>query len=141
MELQHEWSVQDDHYEFIICDLFLTGPLWGNTTAALHNSSLPTILVATKCDNPESSHQINADALATVFPSILTDFKTSANVPSNNRDCLQAIVLAAVYNRKGSSFFFSIFLGFFRARVSLSAACCVSAAFFFLLACFLACLK
>ncbi|CAK7235273.1 hypothetical protein SCUCBS95973_009214 [Sporothrix curviconia] len=71
------------------------------TLAALHNSSLPTILVATKCDNPESSRQINADALATVFPSILTNFKTSANVPGNTRDCLQAIVLAAVYNRKG----------------------------------------
>ncbi|CAK7209224.1 hypothetical protein SBRCBS47491_000371 [Sporothrix bragantina] len=73
------------------------------TLAALHNSSLPTILVATKCDNPESSRQINADALATVFPSILTDFKTSANVPGNTRDCLQAIVLAAVYNRKANT--------------------------------------
>jgi hypothetical protein len=99
--------------------------LWGNTTAALHKSSLPTILVATKCDNPESSHQINADGLATVFPSILTDFKTSANVPGNTRDCLQAIVLAAVYNRQGLSLFYvfvSLFFRLFFTAFSLS--CC-----------------
>ncbi|CAK7274945.1 hypothetical protein SEPCBS57363_006424 [Sporothrix epigloea] len=70
------------------------------TLAALHNSQLPTILVATKCDNPESSRQINADALAAVFPSILADFKTSATIPAITRDCLQAIVLAAVCKRK-----------------------------------------
>ncbi|ERS96308.1 hypothetical protein HMPREF1624_07218 [Sporothrix schenckii ATCC 58251] len=71
------------------------------TLSALHNSNLPTILVATKCDNPESARQINADGLANLFPSLVADFKTSANVSGNTRDCLQAIVLAAVYNRQG----------------------------------------
>ncbi|CAK7273636.1 hypothetical protein SEPCBS119000_005761 [Sporothrix epigloea] len=70
------------------------------TLAALHSSNLPTVLVATKCDHPESSRQINADALAAVFPTIFAKFKTSANTPSNIRDCLQAIVLAAMYQRK-----------------------------------------
>lgn len=80
------------------------------TISALSVSGLPTILVATKCDNPESTRQINADAMATVFPTILTDFKTSVNAPSNTRDCLQTIVLAAVYNRQGAFFFFVFIL-------------------------------
>ncbi|EPE06255.1 ras guanyl-nucleotide exchange factor [Ophiostoma piceae UAMH 11346] len=75
------------------------------TISALNISGLPTILVATKCDNPEPTRQINADAMATVFPSILSDFKTSVNVPNNTRDCLQTIVLAAVYNRQGAERF------------------------------------
>lgn len=70
-------------------------------TAALGITGLPTMLVATKCDNPENARQINANAMATVFPSILADFKTSANVPASTRDCLQSIVLASVFNRKG----------------------------------------
>ena len=87
------------------------------TISALNISGLPTILVATKCDNPEPTRQINADAMATVFPSILTDFKTSVNVPNNTRDCLQTIVLAAVYNRQGALSFFSFFSFFFPVLV------------------------
>ncbi|EFX03973.1 Ras guanyl-nucleotide exchange factor [Grosmannia clavigera kw1407] len=73
-----------------------------HTLSALSISGLPTMLVATKCDNPENMRQINANGMATVFPSILADFKTSANVPASTRDCLQSIVLASVFNRKGS---------------------------------------
>jgi len=70
-------------------------------TAALANSALPTILVATKCDNPESLRQIDTAGMAAAFPSCLADFKTSSNVPGSTRECLQVMLRAAVANRRG----------------------------------------
>jgi len=73
----------------------------GRDAAALTKSALPTILVATKCDNPEEFRQINADGMANAFPSVVADFKTSANVPGSTRDCLQAIISATMSSRRG----------------------------------------
>ncbi|KAJ9132649.1 Ras GEF [Pleurostoma richardsiae] len=71
------------------------------TLSALANSALPTILVATKCDNPESLRQIDTAGMAAAFPSCLADFKTSSNVPGSTRECLQVMLRAAVANRRG----------------------------------------
>jgi hypothetical protein len=67
--------------------------------AALAHSDLPTVLVATKCDNPETLRQLDATAMAAAFPSCIRDFKTSVNVPGSIRDCLQFLVTACLINR------------------------------------------
>ncbi|OAA66430.1 Ras guanyl-nucleotide exchange factor [Niveomyces insectorum RCEF 264] len=92
------------------------------TVSALHNSGFLTVLVATKCDNPESIRQVNTDSLAAAFPYILASFKTSASVPSTTGDCLQAMVLAAVHNRKGADKSFDAISSTTRRRAASSAA-------------------
>ena len=62
---------------------------------------MPTILVATKCDNPEEFRQINAEGMVRAFPAVVADFKTSANVPGSTQDCLQAMISAVTSNRRG----------------------------------------
>jgi GTPase SAR1 family protein len=76
-------------------------PALTSDTAALGKSALPTVLVATKCDNPDAFRQLNADGMANAFPSVIANFKTSANVPHSTRDSLEAIIKAAVGNRRG----------------------------------------
>ncbi len=70
-------------------------------TAALGSSGLPTMLVATKCDNPEGARQLSTDGMAAAFPSVVADFKTSSNVPGSTRECLQAIIKAAFSASRG----------------------------------------
>ncbi len=70
-------------------------------TGALVNSSLPTVLVATKCDNPESSRQIDTEALATACQSCLATFKTAANKPETARMSLFTLLKALVLSRQG----------------------------------------
>ncbi|KAI0402126.1 RAP guanine nucleotide exchange factor 4 [Xylaria palmicola] len=58
------------------------------TLNALVNSSLPVVLVATKCDNPESSRHIDVDAVAAAYKSCLGSFKTAADKPEAARMAL-----------------------------------------------------
>lgn len=69
--------------------------------SALSASSLPTMLVATKCDNPEHLRQVDTMGMDKAFPSCLDNVKTSANVPGSTRDCLQAMLKAVIANRRG----------------------------------------
>ncbi|KAI1447414.1 ras GEF [Annulohypoxylon stygium] len=66
------------------------------TLNALVNSSLPAVLVATKCDNPESSRHIDTEAVATACQSCLATFKTSANKPESARIALSTLLKALV---------------------------------------------
>ncbi|KAK8107160.1 ras guanine nucleotide exchange factor domain-containing protein [Apiospora kogelbergensis] len=70
------------------------------TLTALVNSSLPTVLVATKCDNPENVRQVNTEALASACQSCVSDFKTSASKPENSRNALFRLVRVLVANRQ-----------------------------------------
>ncbi|KAK2071917.1 hypothetical protein P8C59_006302 [Phyllachora maydis] len=71
------------------------------TMAALAHSSLPTIIVATKCDAPENVRQLDTSGVASAFPTCICDFKTSVNVPNSARECLQAMLKAAITSRCG----------------------------------------
>ncbi|KAH8899626.1 ras GEF [Thozetella sp. PMI_491] len=71
------------------------------TMSALSKSSLPIVLVATKCDTPENLRQLDTQGVASAFPQCVADFKTSANVPGSARDCMQAMLRVAVANRRG----------------------------------------
>ncbi|PTB50389.1 hypothetical protein M431DRAFT_95550 [Trichoderma harzianum CBS 226.95] len=73
------------------------------TLAALTNSNMPAMLVATKCEAPEEERQVNPDELAnhTLFRSCLAHFKISSTSPEIDRTCLHAILRAAVAHRRG----------------------------------------
>ncbi|KAL6793625.1 ras guanine nucleotide exchange factor domain-containing protein [Trichoderma sp. SZMC 28013] len=72
------------------------------TLAALTNSNMPAMLVATKCEAPEEERQVNPDELAnhTLFRSCLAHFKISSTSPEIDRTCLHAILRAAVAHRR-----------------------------------------
>ncbi|EHK15896.1 uncharacterized protein TRIVIDRAFT_39897 [Trichoderma virens Gv29-8] len=72
------------------------------TLAALTNSNMPAMLVATKCEAPEEERQVNPDDLAshTLFRSCLAHFKISSTSPEIDRTCLHAILRAAVAHRR-----------------------------------------
>ncbi|KAK4173570.1 putative Rap guanine nucleotide exchange factor [Triangularia setosa] len=72
-----------------------------STMAALANSSLPTVLAATKCDAPDEARQIDVADVASAFPTCAGHFRTSFNVPGSAQDCLQAALKAALANRRG----------------------------------------
>ncbi|KAJ2901338.1 ras GEF [Zalerion maritima] len=71
------------------------------TLSALSNSAMPTVLVATKCDNPENTRQINTEGVSTEDTSVVASFKMSSNVPESARNCLNSILKAAITNRRG----------------------------------------
>ncbi|RYP69474.1 hypothetical protein DL771_006126 [Monosporascus sp. 5C6A] len=73
-----------------------------DTLNALVNSSLPTVLVATKCDNPENARQIDTEAVAGACQSCLAAFKTSASKPETARKSLFALLKALALSRQGS---------------------------------------
>ncbi|KAI1343957.1 ras guanine nucleotide exchange factor domain-containing protein [Xylariaceae sp. FL0016] len=66
------------------------------TLNALINSSLPAVLVATKCDNPETARQIDTEKLATACQSCLATFKTSVSKPESARMALSTLLKALV---------------------------------------------
>ncbi|KAI1105059.1 ras GEF [Jackrogersella minutella] len=66
------------------------------TLNALVNSSLPAVLVATKCDNPEKSRHIDTEAVAAACQSCLATFKTSVNKPESARIALSTLLKALV---------------------------------------------
>ncbi|KAI5928291.1 ras GEF [Camillea tinctor] len=66
------------------------------TLNALVNSSLPAVLVATKCDNPEGSRHIDTEAVAAACQSCLATYKTSASKPESARSALSSLLKALV---------------------------------------------
>ncbi|TGO31615.1 hypothetical protein BHYA_0484g00030 [Botrytis hyacinthi] len=72
------------------------------TLNALVNSSLPTILVSCKCDNPEHTRQLNVDSLETACMSCVESVKTAANVPESARLCLSSMLRAVMANRSNN---------------------------------------
>ncbi|KAI0974787.1 RAP guanine nucleotide exchange factor 4 [Xylaria arbuscula] len=66
------------------------------TLNAVVNSSLPAVLVATKCDNPEPSRHIDADAVAAACKPCLASFKTSADKPETARIALSTLLRAMI---------------------------------------------
>lgn len=81
---------------------------WGadQCLAALSSANVPIIIVATKCDIPENLRQLDAAGvarLANTYPLCIGEFRTSANAPASQRECLQAILKAALANRRGKS--------------------------------------
>ncbi|KAK1237719.1 hypothetical protein MKX07_003555 [Trichoderma sp. CBMAI-0711] len=74
------------------------------TLAALTNSNMPAMLVATKCEAPQEDRQVDPDDLANhaLFRSCLAHFKISSTSPEIDRGCLHAILKAAVSHRRGT---------------------------------------
>jgi hypothetical protein len=72
--------------------------------AALTNSGLPSILVATKCEHPEEDWEVDAEAMAKhkYFQACIATYKVSTETPELARACLQAILRAAVAHRRGT---------------------------------------
>ncbi|KAI8949530.1 RAP guanine nucleotide exchange factor 4 [Xylaria longipes] len=70
------------------------------TLNALANSSLPVVLVATKCDNPESSRDINVETVAADYKSCLGNFKTSADKPETARMALYTLLKAMIFGNQ-----------------------------------------
>ncbi|KAI1855170.1 hypothetical protein JX266_000035 [Neoarthrinium moseri] len=70
------------------------------TLTALVNSSLPTVLVATKCDNPESARQIDTEGLAAACKSCIASFQTSASKPETARNSLSTLLKALISGRQ-----------------------------------------
>jgi hypothetical protein len=66
---------------------------------ALVNSSLPTILVSCKCDNPENTRQLNVESLEAACMSCVEAVKTASNVPESARLCLSSMLRAVMANR------------------------------------------
>ncbi|KAL7623993.1 hypothetical protein AAE478_005550 [Parahypoxylon ruwenzoriense] len=66
------------------------------TLNALVNSSLPAVLVATKCDNPDNLRHIDTEAVAQACQSCLATFKTSVNKPESARIALSTLLKALV---------------------------------------------
>ncbi|KAI1136669.1 ras GEF [Hypoxylon sp. FL0543] len=66
------------------------------TLNALVNSSLPAVLVATKCDNPENLRHIDTEAVSAACQSCLATFKTSVNKPDSARIALSTLLKALV---------------------------------------------
>jgi hypothetical protein len=69
-------------------------------------SSLPTILVATKCDNPESARQIDTEGLAAACKSCIGSFKTASSKPESARMPLSFLLKALILGRQGKWVFF-----------------------------------
>ncbi|TGJ86786.1 hypothetical protein E0Z10_g1947 [Xylaria hypoxylon] len=66
------------------------------TLNAIVNSSLPAVLVATKCDNPVSARHIDADAAAAACKPCLASFKTSTEKPETARMALSTLLRAVI---------------------------------------------
>ncbi|GAW13177.1 hypothetical protein ANO14919_025570 [Xylariales sp. No.14919] len=66
------------------------------TLNTIVNSSLPAVLVATKCDNPEPSRHIDADAVASACKPCLASFKTSNDKPETSRMALSTLLRAVI---------------------------------------------
>jgi GTPase SAR1 family protein len=75
-----------------------------HTLNGLVNSSLPTILVSCKCDNPENTRQIDVESMESACLTCVEAVKTAANVPESARLCLSSMLRAIMANRNGSSY-------------------------------------
>ncbi|WYZ37493.1 hypothetical protein EsH8_II_000999 [Colletotrichum jinshuiense] len=74
------------------------------TIAALTKSGLPAILVANKCDHPESERQVDPQRVASheYFKSCVAVFSLSTSSPERARACLNTTLKAAIAYRKES---------------------------------------
>ncbi|EGO56573.1 hypothetical protein NEUTE1DRAFT_83897 [Neurospora tetrasperma FGSC 2508] len=72
------------------------------TMTSLANSSLPTILVATKCDTPASIRQVDMNAVAHSFPSCVAHLRISSDIPGGAREALLTMIDAILANRRGT---------------------------------------
>ncbi|TVY31175.1 Ras guanine nucleotide exchange factor A [Lachnellula hyalina] len=69
------------------------------TLKGLANSSLPTILVSCKCDNPGNTRQLEVDHVEALCVSCVEAVKTAANVPESARLCLSSMLRAIMSKR------------------------------------------
>ncbi|KAK0107315.1 hypothetical protein ONS95_004009 [Cadophora gregata] len=67
----------------------------------LVHSSLPTILVSCKCDNPENARQIDVENMESACHACVEAVKTAENVPESARLCLSSMLRAIMANRSG----------------------------------------
>lgn len=76
-----------------------------NGIAALTNSGLPAVLVATKCEHPKDDWEVDAEAMAKhkYFEACIATYKVSTDTPEVARSCLQTILRAAVTHRRGTT--------------------------------------
>jgi hypothetical protein len=58
-------------------------------------------MVATKCDTPDDLRHPDLASLASRYDSCVGHFRTASNAPSTARECLQAMLRAALASRKG----------------------------------------
>lgn len=65
------------------------------------NSSLPTILVSCKCDNPENARQIDVESMEAACLSCVEAVKFASNVPESARLCLSSMLRAIMAYRTG----------------------------------------
>ncbi|KAL2205208.1 ras GEF [Sarocladium strictum] len=72
------------------------------TVAALTNSGLPAILVACKCENPEDDWEVDAEGMANhkFFKACIGTYQITKDENETARACLQAILKAAIANRR-----------------------------------------
>jgi hypothetical protein len=77
------------------------------------NSSLPTILVSCKCDNPENARQIDVESMEAACLSCVEAVKTASNVPESARLCLSSMLRAIMANRNGELPFFCIIIRYY----------------------------
>lgn len=82
----------------IICDVTYT-----LRPDALVYSSLPTILVSCKCDNPVNTRQIDTESIQAACLAEVETVKTASNVPESARLCLGAMLRAVMASRNGQS--------------------------------------
>ncbi|KAK3947809.1 ras guanine nucleotide exchange factor domain-containing protein [Pseudoneurospora amorphoporcata] len=73
------------------------------TMTSLANSSLPTILVATKCDTPASIRQLDMNAVAHSFPSCVAHLRISSNIPGGARETLLTMIDAILASRRAGA--------------------------------------
>ncbi|KAI1817136.1 ras GEF [Poronia punctata] len=66
------------------------------TLNALVNPSLPAVLVATKCDYPEPSREVNTESVAAACSQSLASFKTALNKPETARMALSTLLRAII---------------------------------------------
>ncbi|TVY49626.1 Ras guanine nucleotide exchange factor A [Lachnellula occidentalis] len=69
------------------------------TLKGLVNSSLPTILVSCKCDNPENTRQLDVVNMEAQCVSCVEAVKTAANVPESARLALSSMLRAVMSKR------------------------------------------
>ncbi|KAF9870156.1 ras guanyl-nucleotide exchange factor [Colletotrichum karsti] len=71
-------------------------------TAALTKSGLPAVLIANKCDHPETDRQVDAQRVASheYFKSCVGQFSLSTSAPERARACLNTMLKAAIAYRK-----------------------------------------
>ncbi|KAK1728097.1 hypothetical protein CaCOL14_000604 [Colletotrichum acutatum] len=74
------------------------------TIAALTKSGLPAVLVANKCDHPESERQVDSQRVASheYFKSCVGMFNLSTSSPERARACLNTTLKASIAYRKES---------------------------------------